>query len=79
MQIFQNQLECLLAYVKESAHPLKILSGIVLCRCLIEISQNRLAPEVITRLLLTMTVNFDEAKSYYLEFDIVKSAINNSK
>ncbi|XP_019852637.1 PREDICTED: uncharacterized protein LOC109582396 [Amphimedon queenslandica] len=78
-EVIRNQLECLLANVEERDHPLKILSGIVLCRCLMEISQNRLTSKIITRLLSTMAVKYDEAKSCYLEFDIVKSAVNISK
>ncbi|XP_019856423.1 PREDICTED: uncharacterized protein LOC109584956 [Amphimedon queenslandica] len=78
-QIIQSQLECLLAQVETCDYPSKIISGIVLCRCLVKISPKRLTPEVITTLLSTMTVNYDSTKSCYLEFEIVKSAINTSK
>ena len=78
MQVIQSQLECLLASVETCDHSSKVLSGIVLCRCLLEISSNRVSAEVTTRLLSTMKVTYDKTESYYLEFDIVKSAVSST-
>ena len=79
VQIIQSQLECSLSEVESSDHPSKILSGLVLCRCLVEISQSRLSGNVLKRLLLTLAVSYDETKSSCPEFDIITSAINNPK
>lgn len=76
VQVIQSQLECSLSKVESSDHPSKILSGLVLCRCLIEISRSKLSENVAKRILLTLAVSYDDTKSFCPEFETVKRAID---
>ena len=76
VQVIQSQLECSLSKVESSDHPSKILSGLVLCRCLVEISRSRLSENVVKRILLTLAVSYDDTKSFCPEFETVKRAID---
>lgn len=79
VQVIRSQLECSLSKVESSDHPSKILSGLVLCRCLVEISLSKLSGNVLKRILLTLAVSYDETKSFCPEFETITSAINNPK
>ena len=80
MQIIQDQLEYLLYKVELSKQPSKVLSGLVLCHCLVNVSNNLSRDVQLARKILSiLVVSYDEDHLCCPEFDYVKSAINNPK
>lgn len=65
----------MLAEFETLDHPSKILSGLVICRCLSHISRSRLSKNVAKRILSTVAVSYDDAKSYCPEFHTVRNAV----
>lgn len=58
---------------------LKILSGLVLCYCLVKVAQLNLSSETAVKILSTLAVSYDESQTSCPEFQIVKDALPNPR
>lgn len=73
-----DQLTALLSKVEASSSPLKILSGLILCHCLVKIAPSNLIIGICGKILSTLVVSYDANESCP-EFSIIKDAVLDPK
>lgn len=74
-QIIQDLLITLITKLIKADRPQKIISALILCRCLIEISQSFNYQSMLSLL----NVHYDEEKQSYQEYNVIASILPNSK